>query len=106
MVHPGKVPIRIPEGAFLYPRCIDDNCIYCDRWERDLNGRFYCAYYDRYFHQNERDGCLSFRPCDRLDRKCAECLYADIHDWDPTRDVWCRLWARYVKRGYFRGFRE
>lgn len=96
--------IRIPEGAFSYPRCLDDNCEHCHRQDRDINGRYYCGWYGSYFHQYERDGCLSFRH--RIDWKCAECIYANLHDRDRLGLVWCEYWERYVLYGCIAGYQE
>ncbi len=96
--------VRIPAGTFSYARCLDDDCEHCHRQDRDINGRYYCAWYNAYYYQNERDGCLGFRH--RINVKCAMCEYAKLHDRDRLGLVWCAYWERYVLHGCIAGYQE
>lgn len=53
MVGLSEKTIRIPEGAFSYPRCIDDDCtwlslVWCEYWERYVRNTCIAGYKERY----------------------------------------------------------
>lgn len=55
-----KCNIVLPEGKLCGHNCAD-GCIYWNPYDRDSNGRQYCAYYDTHYYPRERQGCLSYK---------------------------------------------
>ena len=52
--------VQLPEGDFCGYNCAD-GCIYWNLYDRDNNGRQYCAHYGTHYYPRERQGCLSFK---------------------------------------------
>lgn len=52
--------LQLPIGKLCGHNC-SEGCIYWNPYDKDSNGRQYCAHYDSYYYPRERQGCLSYQ---------------------------------------------